>query len=615
MRLIKMFFISAVLIFTLEAREKVNISFSNLSIKDFIQLVSKITNKNILVTYPINGSVDLISSAPVYDDELLGILVSVLESKGYTLVDNGSYYSVIRSNDAAKHSYNFLPSDKRVYGNLMITHAIKVKNENVDIVAAKIRYLLSRTAKLMTMRENNTIVITDYPKNIKLIKKVIKTLNDNLDYIVKIYDIKNTEAKKVYNHLISITKTLFDPKVSTKRVQISFDENTNAIIAVGREENLKTISRLVKKLDKESSVNNSVQIFELKNSDAKSVVKSLNDIISKQKFKDPSLKPNVSESEEINAVIAVGDPIVLKGIKKIIDELDKEKYQVYVQAKIIEINKKNADSFGIKYGFDGAILGSNGGLYALSANFGGNNFGIKPVLDTINKKGLNGGFALNMAIDFLQTKGVAKSISNPSILCVNNQESSIYVGKTISIVSGAVANNQGGVGTGITKTYKREDVGLTLKIKPRVSSIDKVNLNVEATLENIIDDGKNNATGQPVTSKQTVKTQAILRHGESIIIGGLIRSYERNFKTKVPLLGDIPWIGDWLFSSNQKSVERDNLIVILTPYVIDKSSKLSQLQKELGEMIRFQKSYEKEIFKKIEQQKSLKIDLNSTKAL
>ena len=604
MKFIKSFIFIILLIGSLEARQKVNISFSNLAINDFVKLVAKITNKNILVNYNLNGTVNLVSSTSIYDDELLGILSSVLESKGYALADYGSYYVIVRSNEITKHSTKVYGSNKHLHGNLMVTQAIKIKNENVDVIAAKVRYLISKTAKLMTLKEGNTLVITDYPRNIETIKRVIAQLDGSKTSTVEVLHVNNTEAKKLQPKLDTIAKTIFNQKVASQSVKILLDESLNSLIFVGKKSNVAKLKAVVKSLDKESSASNSVRIFSLKNSDSKAVLKSLSDIISKQQFKDPTLKPNVSQSSEINAIIAVGDPLILNGIKKIIDELDKEKYQVYVQANIIEINKNNTENLGIKYGFNGATIGSNGGLYTLSTNFGGTTpLGIAGLLSTMSSENIKAAFSLNAAIDFLKTNGAAKSVSNPSILCVNNKESSIYVGKTISVVSGSVANNSGGVGTGVTNSYKREEVGLTLKIKPRVSSKDKVTLDVDATLENILDDGSKNATGQPVTSKQNVKTEAILRHGESIIIGGLVKTYKRKTQSKIPLLGDIPWIGSWLFASTEESVENDNLVVILTPYVIDKSSQLSELQKQLGELSNLQQEYEKEVFKRLQEQR------------
>jgi len=130
-----------------------------------------------------------------------------------------------------------------------------------------------------------------------------------------------------------------------------------------------------------------------------------------------------------------------------------------------------------------------------------------------------------------------------------------------------------------------------------------VTLDVETILENIIDnglDGDGTPVRQPTTSKQEVITQAILRHGESIIIGGLVKTYQTENISKLPILGYIPWLGEWLFSSTSTSNEEDNLVVILTPYVIDKSEKLSQLQKDLGQLSQLQEKFNRKVFSRIE---------------
>lgn len=587
----------------LSAREQVNINFSNLEITDFIKLVSKITHKNILINSKVNGTVDFVSAAPVYDDELLGVLVSVLESKGFTLIEDGSFYQIVPSTEAAQNNVRVVKPGQSLFGPLMATQVIVIKDEDVDIVAAKIRYFISKTAKLMTMKESNTLLITDYPKNIETIKKVIQDISSNNQSIVKIIPIQFAEIKKLQAKLIDISKSLFNPHISSELVKIVLDENTNSIIIVANEKNAQAVEALIEKLDIASNISNSVQIFNLKNSDAKAVLASLTEIISKQTYADPLLKPNVSASEEINAIITVGEPEIIKGIKYIIDELDIEKYQVYVQARIININKQNAESLGVKYGFAAGDVSASG-LYAMSANFGsaaltsaasGAIFDYLGALGT----GARSGLALGATLDFLETNGASQAISNPSILCVNNKESSIYVGNTISISSGSTVGT-----TGLpTVSYKREDVGLTLKIKPRVSSVDKVTLDVETILETVIDNGLDGGVPvrQPVTSKQEVKTQAILRHGESIIIGGLVKSYDSKSKTKIPVLGYIPIVGEYLFSSSQTSYEQDNLIVILTPYVVDQSEKLSKLQKDLGILATIQKEYDKKVFKRIEE--------------
>ncbi len=577
------------------AREEVNINFSNLKINDFIKLIGKVTDKNILVHHKINGTVDLITTTPIYDDEVLGILISVLESKGFTLIQKGSMYEVVRSAEATKHNLKVVRPGKKTTGPMMVTQSITIKSENVDVIAAKVRYLISKTAKLMTLPGSNTLLITDYPKNIETIKRVVADLAKGNKVAMKIVEIKNAEIKNLHAQIKEISKNYFNDKIQGEEVTVLLDSNVNSLVLIGKQKNIDELLIMVKNLDKERDLNEVVQIFNLKNSDAKNVKTSLDDIITTQTFTDPSLKPNISLSEEINSIIVVGDPNVVKGMIKIIEELDKEKYQVYVQARIVEINNQSSEDIGFRYGMEGGMATSSG-LYTFSGNFGGVTVPISDqfagkLIDSIGN--IDQYLVLGAALDFLQTKGASKTISNPSILCVNNKESSIYVGKTLSIATGSINANTGST----TNSFKRDDIGLSLKIKPRVSSKEKVTLSVETILENIIGVDANN---QPITTKQTVNTESILRHGESIVIGGLVKNYTQDKESKIPLLGDIPILG-WFFSWTSEEEQQDNLLVMLTPYVIDQSEKLSVLQQQLGELGRLQQEYNKVIFPRVEE--------------
>ncbi len=587
----------------LNAREEVNIKFDNLQIDKFIQMVAKLSNKNILITNRINGTVDLVTSAPIYDDELMGILISVLESKGFTLVQNGSIYEVVRSTEAAKHNVPVVRSGYIARGDTMVTQAIQIKGENVDIVAAKVRYLISKTAKLMTMKESNTLLVTDYPANIQTLKRIIQDIDTKNSKIIRIIPIEHADLKKIHAQIADIAKTIFNEKVATQSVKVLQNSDVNGLILIGNKAQVEELAKVIGTLDNEQNLNEVVQIVTLKNSDSKNVMATLTEIITKQTFADPTMKPNVSVNEEINAIILVGNPSILKGLIKIIDTLDKEKFQVYVQARIVEINKDDAEQIGLKYNL-GALSTTASGLLAFSGNFGGAS-ALSMIGGSLPAGTSETGVAIGASLDFLQTKGASKTISSPSILCVNNQESSIYVGKTLSFATGS--NTAGTLGT--TTSFKREDVGLTLKIKPRVSAKDKVTLDAEAVLENVLNVDTN---GQPVTTKQSVITQAILRHGESIIIGGLVKNYVTDTETKVPILGYIPLLG-WFFTHHDAKDQQDNLIVILTPYIIDKSDKLSALQQELGELSRLQAEYNQEVFDTIEKKATEKEAAEKTK--
>jgi len=595
MRFIKLLGIGLLMSMSLlMAREKVDISFSNLRINDFVKLIGKITNKNILVHHKINGTVDLITSTPVYDDEVLGILVSVLQSKGFTLVEKGTMYEVVRSSEATKHNLKVVRPGSKTTGSMMVTQAITIKGESVDVVTAKVRYLISKTAKLMTLPGSNTLLITDYPRNIETIKRVISDLLRDNKVAMKIVKVNHAEIKSLHKQIDEISKSYFNKKIEKERMTVLLNENTTSLVLIGKQKNIDELRIMIEKLDKERDLNEIVQIFNLKNSDAKNVKTSLDEIISTQTFSDPSLKPNISLSEEINSIIVVGDPNVVKGMIKIIEELDKEKYQVYVQARIVEINNRNSEDIGFKYGTEGGMA-TTSGLYTFSGNFGGATVPVSDLfagklIDSIGN--VDQYLVLGAALDFLQSKGASKTISNPSILCVNNKESSIYVGKTLSIATGSINANTGST----TNSFARDDIGLSLKIKPRVSSKDKVTLEVETILENVVGVDDNN---QPITTKQTVTTESILRHGESIVIGGLVKTYKQDVEQQIPLLGDIPILG-WFFSWSSEEEQQDNLLVMLTPYVIDKSEKLSILQQKLGELGRLQQEYNKAVFPIVE---------------
>ncbi len=595
MRFIKLLWVG-LLITTcvLMAREQVDINFSKLQITDFVKLIGKISDKNILIHHKINGTVDLLTSAPIYDDEVMGILISVLNSKGFTLIENGSLYEVVRSSEATKHNLKVVKPGRKATGSMMVTQAVTIKGENVDVITAKVRYLISKTAKLMTLPGTNTLLITDYPSNIETIKHVISDLLQDHKMAMKVVQIKHAEVKEFHAQIDEISKNYFDQKIENEKVTVLLNANINSLVLIGRQKNINELLIMIQSLDKEQDLNEVVQIFNLKNSDAKNVKTSLDEIISTQTFSDPSLKPNISLSEEINSIIVVGDPNVVRSMIKIIEELDREKYQVYVQARIVEINNRTSEDIGFRYGMEGGMA-TTSALYTFSGNFGGSSL---PLSDQFSSKLINtiGNvdqyLILGATLDFLQSKGASKTISNPSILCVNNKESSIYVGKTLSIATGSINATTGST----TNSFKRDDIGPSLKIKPRVSSKDKVTLAAETILENVIGVDDNN---QPITTKQTVTTESILRHGESIVIGGLVKTYTQEIETKVPLLGDIPILG-WFFTYTNEEEQQDNLLVLLTPYVIDKSEKLSVLQQQLGELGRLQQEYNKEVFPLVE---------------
>jgi len=210
---------------------------------------------------------------------------------------------------------------------------------------------------------------------------------------------------------------------------------------------------------------------------------------------------------------------------------------------------------------------------------------------------LNKVFALGAQLDLLESNGAAQLLSQPSVLCTNNKESEIYVGQVRSILTQGQQSTLGS--SNVINNYSREDIGLTLKVQPRLSSNNQVTLEIETTLEDI-DPSSEQISDRPTTTKRKVKTNAIVNDGETIILGGLIKKVGGKGKAKVPFFGKIPLIGDLLFTNHSDIARQQNVVIYLTPYIVRKSSDLQRLKAMLAELEEVQDRYNSLVHKKLE---------------
>lgn len=346
----------------------------------------------------------------------------------------------------------------------------------------------------------------------------------------------------------------------------------------------KTVSK--KSSIKEKSFDKKIEILFLENIEAKNIETILNKILSQSNSKK-SLDLEVTIDEELNAVIINSNEDRIKKIKSFIEKIDIAKEQVYIKAVIVELDNDLIEDIGLKFG----ILGGksySGGLYTFSSNLnGGDAIAIDTSSIGLSIPNVTSTLALGASLNLLNKTYGLDIISEPSILCVNNKESSIYVGETISIQTGTTVTDGGNTST----TYEREDIGLTLKVKPRVFKNRKVDLVITTLVEDI--KNRNTLSSNPDTSKKEIKTEAILNNGESVIIGGLMEKKKEKTVEKVPFASDIPLIGE-LFKNRFTNAQNKNLVVIVTPYIIPKNRDLTYVREELAKL----KSLEDEFLQK-----------------
>ena len=590
--------------------ETINVNFKNMELGQFVKLIGKYTGKNVLINGKLNGKVDFVTNNnKIKKSSLFSLANSILGSKGYALVDHGDFLEVVKASDAAGSG---LEVSKNVSGTTMKTVLFQLKYSNSAVIRAKIKPLLHRNAKVISFKANNMLAVTAYPKTLKAVKKLIEAIESSGRRGTTIIKLRNAAVKDVYQNIANMSKLLFPQTIQSEKVGVLKDDAANTIILVGKKTNVDKLLKYVENLDiKGESIEQKMYVIPLKNSNVEDMEKILSKLVA-QMNNMPSANPvkkaaakksKVSKAmvvadKERNALIVLATPDQIKNIRAVITRIDVAKPQVYVKAKIIEINIGKARNVGLKYGFEGGKITTKG-LFSLAGNMGAPTLMVSRSLlgflsnqstdsngNTTTSNPFSFGnsikelFALGIKMDLLQQNGAAHTLSEPSVLCSNNQDAEIYVGETRSIL---VSSSQGDTKDAVVRNkYSREDIGISLKVKPRLSSNSKVALQVEATIEDVVP-GSGSSADRPTTTKRKVTTNAIVNNAQTIILGGLMKSSGGKSVSKIPILGDIPILGA-LFTSTSYSESKVNVIIYLTPYIIRKSSDLTKLREFLGEL-------------------------------
>ncbi len=597
-KLFKLFIaLSLAMTVSLAAEETVNVNIRDMGVKEFVTMIGKILKKNVLINGDLKGKINFIATEPIKTSSLLSLANSILASKGYALVDKGDFMEVVKASEAAGQG---LDVSTDVSGGTMKTVLFPLKTSNAAVIRAKIRPLLHKNAKVVSFKNNNVLAVTAYPRTLQAIKKLIDSIENSGRKGSTIIRLKNASAKDIYANASAMSKKLFPQTITSERVDVFKDEATNSIILVGKKENVDRMVEYIKELDiPGQSVEQKMYVIPLKNSNVEDMEKILSKLVAQmnnmattgakkgQKVK----KAMVVGDAERNALIVLATGDQIKNIREVVNRIDVEKPQVYIVAKIVEIDVKKAQQVGVNWGDSRSLKGAMADLKTYGTGL--SRIGKEPIVKKfmsfmpLGTSTLLKFFALNAKIDYLKTNGAAQVLSEPSVLCTNNKESEIYVGQVRSILTSKAAGDN--ENDKARSTYSREDIGISLKVKPRLSSNNKVALEVEANIEDV-DPGDSVAADLPTTTKRKVTTNAIVSNGQTIILGGLMKDSSGESVKKVPILGDIPLIG-LLFKTTNNEVRKINVVIYLTPYIVRKSSDLVKLKEFLNGLNSIQARY------------------------
>ncbi len=231
MKLIRIVVLVFILVFQGLAEEKININFKDLKIMDLVKITSKIIDKNILITEEIKGNVDFISNNAVEKDELIKILGFVLESKGYSLVQSENMLRIVKLDDSSNSNVPIMNTTDYDGAHLsMVTEIFTVYNADVDYVASKIRHLITKSGKMVTNKDSNTLVITDFKDNIDTVKEVVSIMTNGGKRDISIVELQNMKAVDAKKSLDAIVKSLYNDKIETEKVAVIDNKDNNSVV-------------------------------------------------------------------------------------------------------------------------------------------------------------------------------------------------------------------------------------------------------------------------------------------------------------------------------------------------------------------------------------------------
>lgn len=318
----------------------------------------------------------------------------------------------------------------------------------------------------------------------------------------------------------------------------------------------------------------------------------------------PSTGGFIQADPASNSLIITASEALYRQLRAVIDQLDSRRAQIYVETMIVEMDASKAAEFGFQWqGADtsthngyGAVAGTNfttgtanivslsGALASSTAPTsnplrGGFNIGL------LAKYG--NGYSLAALANFLQSKTDSNILSTPNLVSLDNEEAKITIGQNVPFVTGQYTSNNSSSGSvNPFTTVERKDVGITLRVKPQIGENGTIRMTIYQENSSVVP-GTDVANNGPTTNKSSIETTVVVDDGQVLVLGGLLKDDYSRGNQQVPLLGDLPVVGN-LFRSENRSRKKTNLMVFLRPVVMRDQQAANNITLDRYEVIRTQ---------------------------
>ncbi|MDC0065591.1 hypothetical protein OAK15_03945 [Verrucomicrobia bacterium] len=467
----------------------------------------------------------------------------------------------------------------------------------------------------------NSLVVSAPVDNMPLIEQIIAKLDSSSPQIaqIKVFQLKNADARQMSDVLSnlfqlqtaggqtnnrSIRYTLVMPAAGgaanadgaptigtaeQNALTVTVDVRTNSLLIGGSQHYVALSSQIIEELDSSPAQERITQVYRLKNSQASDLAQALQAFLDQANQRVTSVLGAEAVGtaqrlldEEVaivaepisNALLVSASPRYFEQVEAMITELDQPQKQVLIQVLLAEVTLDGSTEWGMEWKSD--IDLTERGVPGNTANIN-SRFGLDPSSAlgglTAVLTGDNWGFILRA----MQSDGRLEILSRPQILAVDNMAAQIDVGQMVPVVTGSRVTERGDS----INTFEYQNVGIQLEVTPRINPDGIVKMDVSPTISSLSSSSVAISAGYeaPIINNRSATTTVSVQDGQTIVIGGLISTEDNERITKIPWLGDIPYIGA-AFKKTKKTRVRSELLIILTPHVINNPSEAEKFSRE-----------------------------------
>ncbi|MGA6993751.1 MAG: type II secretion system secretin GspD [Candidatus Deferrimicrobiaceae bacterium] len=593
-----------------------SMDFTDVDLAVLIKFISEQTKKNFIFDERVQGKVTIISPRRISLDEAYNVFLSVLHVKGFATVEQGNTIKIVPLRDIKQED---LPTETDRVGehdSRIITRLIPLQYVNVTEVVALLTPLVSKDGLLTSFPPSNTLIIIDSRANIDKVLRILGEIDqEGTGSTMRIFSLKNATVSEVAKTLDLFYKETTAPRVSARRARIARpgmspgaapkfipDARTNLLIVLAGQEMMDDIEELVTRLDIPTPENTGkINVYYLENADAEEVAKVLASLTEQrpgtpQAPRQPATIKGVISAEleggvKITADKATNSLIIIASLNDyqtivdVIRKLDIRRRQVYVEALVMEISLDKARDLGVEFrgaaetGNDGAVLGGSNFDFAGNLNellvslatgnpllFSGTGFIAAGIAGNVVLPDGTEIPAITAVLRAAQTRDNVNVLSSPHLLTLDNKEAEIIVAENVPFITSQSRDTTNLAN--VINTVERQDVGIILRITPRINESNFVSLEIYQESSAVKGDSLlSTSTVGPTTTKRSAKTSVLVKDGQTVVLGGMMQETATNIERKIPLLGSIPLLGN-LFKFSSVSRKKTNLLIFLTPHVI-----------------------------------------------